>query len=42
MSDGLTELSLTEVASLIRRKKVSAVEVTRACLERHRTLAADD
>ena len=34
MSDALAELSLTEVASLIRRKKVSSVEVTRACLDR--------
>ena len=34
MSDALTELSLTEVAGLIRRKKVSSVEVTRACLDR--------
>ena len=34
MSDALAELSLTEVASLLRGKKVSSVEVTRACLER--------
>ena len=34
MSRNLTSLSLTEVASLIRRKKVSAVEVTTACLAR--------
>ena len=34
MSDTLAQLSLTEVAGLIRRKKVSSVEVTRACLER--------
>ena len=30
----LPELSLTELARLIRRKDVSAVEVTRACLAR--------
>ncbi|MBI4206623.1 MAG: amidase [Betaproteobacteria bacterium] len=30
---GLLNLSLTEVASAIRRKKLSSVEVTRACLE---------
>ena len=34
MEDALTELSLTAVARLIRRKKVSAVEVTKACLDR--------
>ena len=34
MSDALAELSLTEIASLIRKKQVSSVEVTRACLER--------
>lgn len=34
MSDELAGLSLTEVAASIRRKNVSAVEVTRACLAR--------
>lgn len=34
MSDELAGLSLTEVAARIRRKKVSALEATRACLVR--------
>jgi aspartyl-tRNA(Asn)/glutamyl-tRNA(Gln) amidotransferase subunit A len=34
MSGALGEHSLIEIASLIRRKQVSSVEVTRACLER--------
>ena len=34
MNDPLTALSLVQVASLIRRKKVSALEVTQACVER--------
>lgn len=34
MSDDLLELSLTEVAAAIRTRKVSSVEVTRACLAR--------
>jgi aspartyl-tRNA(Asn)/glutamyl-tRNA(Gln) amidotransferase subunit A len=33
-SDHLTQLSLTEAADLVRRKKVSALELTRACLAR--------
>jgi len=34
MSSDIVSMSLTEVAEAIRRKKVSAVEVTRACLDR--------
>ena len=34
MSDALLNLSLTEVAEAIRSRKVSAVEVTRACIAR--------
>lgn len=34
MTDSITRLSLVEVARLIRRKKLSALEVTRACLDR--------
>ncbi len=36
MSDDILELSLTEVAAVIRKRKLSSVEATRACLERAR------
>ena len=38
MNADLLNLSLTEVAQAIRRKKVSSLEVTRACLERARAV----
>ncbi len=34
MSDALLNMNLTDVADAIRRKKVSAIEVTRACIAR--------
>ncbi len=38
MKSDLLNLSLTDVAQAIRRKKVSSLEVTRACLERARAV----
>ncbi|MBM3341238.1 MAG: amidase [Betaproteobacteria bacterium] len=38
MSDDLVNLSLTEIAQAIRRKKISSLEVTRACLARARAV----
>ncbi|MBM3484427.1 MAG: amidase [Alphaproteobacteria bacterium] len=34
MSDDLLDLNLIDIAGLIRKRKVSAVEVTKACIER--------
>jgi aspartyl-tRNA(Asn)/glutamyl-tRNA(Gln) amidotransferase subunit A len=40
MTDGLCQQSLTEIADAIRTRKVSALEVTRACLDRAERLQA--
>src|SRR5688572_25829817 len=38
MSDDTLDLSLTELAAAIRKRKISSLEATRACLERAQRL----